>query len=154
MRVDNDKLIFPMQLDMFKYTEDGISYYARKKQQKLKKRNVLVDDNRGGDVDSSSSFSSTVYRENYEYILRGVVAQQLLPSTSKGKRVAAREILINTPAVANLVRENNISQIQSAIQTGAKQGMISMENSIKQLLKEELIDKETAEKRIGRARKI
>ncbi|MBD3311277.1 MAG: PilT/PilU family type 4a pilus ATPase [Candidatus Magasanikbacteria bacterium] len=85
-------------------------------------------------------------------VLRGVVAQQLLPS-SDGKRVAAREILVNTPAVSNLIRENNIAQIQSSIQTGAKEGMISMENSLKALIKEGLVDKEIAEKRMGRQRK-
>ncbi len=86
-------------------------------------------------------------------VLRGVVAQQLIP-TPDGKRVAAREILVNNTAVANLIRENNIAQIQSAIQTGAKDGMISMENSLKQLVKEGLVDKETAERRMGRQRRV
>jgi len=86
-------------------------------------------------------------------VLRGVVAQQLIPKKGGGL-VAAREILISTPAVANLIKENNIAQIQSVIQTGAKEGMISMENSIKELLKENLIDKETAEKRVGRQRRV
>jgi len=86
-------------------------------------------------------------------VLRGIVAQQLIPATN-GKRVAAREILVNTPAVANLIRENNIAQIQSAMQTGGKEGMITMENSLKQLVKDGLIDKETAEKRTGRQKRI
>ncbi|OGH69151.1 MAG: hypothetical protein A3I29_00050 [Candidatus Magasanikbacteria bacterium RIFCSPLOWO2_02_FULL_44_11] len=84
--------------------------------------------------------------------LRGVVAQQLLPSKDGG-RIAAREILINTPAVANLIRENNIGQIKSAIQTGAKEGMVTMENSIKQLLKDGYINEETAANRTGRAKR-
>jgi len=82
-----------------------------------------------------------------------VVAQQLLPAKDKG-RVPAREILVNTSAVANLIRENNITQIKSAIQTGGKDGMVTMENSIKQLLKEGWIEKETAEKRIGKTKKV
>lgn len=86
-------------------------------------------------------------------VLRGIVSQQLLPTTD-GKRVAAREILVNTPAVANLIRENNIAQIPSAIQTGAKDGMMSMENALKQLVKDGLIDKETAERRTGRQKRI
>ncbi|MDP2692384.1 MAG: type IV pilus twitching motility protein PilT [bacterium] len=86
-------------------------------------------------------------------VLRGVVAQQLVP-TIDGGRVAAREILICTPAVANLVRENNIAQIKSAIQTGAKEGMITMENSLKVLEKEGLIDAETVAKRTGRQKKL
>jgi twitching motility protein PilT len=57
-------------------------------------------------------------------VLRGVVAQQLVP-TVDGKRVAAREILVNTPAVANLIKENNVNQLRSAMQTGAKDGMVT-----------------------------
>ena len=78
-------------------------------------------------------------------VLRGIVAQQLLP-TVDGKRTVAREILINTPAVSNLIRENNIAQIASAMQTGLKDGMSTMENSLKQLVKDKLITEETAEK--------
>lgn len=86
-------------------------------------------------------------------VLRVVVAQQLLPSKDRG-HVPAREILVNTPAVANLIKENNISQIKSAIQTGSKEGMVSMENSVRQLLQEKWIDEETAAKRTGRAKKV
>ncbi len=86
-------------------------------------------------------------------VLRGVVAQQLLPSKDGG-RVPAREILINTPAIANLVRTNEIGQIKSAIQTGVKDGMSTMENSVKQLVKEGLITEEVAENRVGTNKKI
>ena len=86
-------------------------------------------------------------------VLRGIVAQQLLPAKDKG-RVPAREILVNTPAVANLVRENAISQIKSAIQTSAKDGMVTMENSLKQLVKEGLIDEATAERRMGNRKRV
>ncbi|HBB37609.1 MAG: Pilus retraction protein PilT [Candidatus Magasanikbacteria bacterium GW2011_GWD2_43_18] len=86
-------------------------------------------------------------------VLRVVISQQLIP-TVDGKRVAAREILINTPAVANLIRENNIAQIPSVLQTNAKEGMISMQRSIEALEKEELIDKETAKKRMEKQRLV
>ncbi|MFA6427508.1 MAG: type IV pilus twitching motility protein PilT [Candidatus Magasanikbacteria bacterium] len=86
-------------------------------------------------------------------VLRGIVAQQLV-STVDGKRVAAREVLINTPAVANLIKENNIAQLFSAIQTGARDGMVSMENAVKGLLKEGIIDEETAQRRMGKQKKI
>ncbi len=82
-------------------------------------------------------------------VLRAVVAQQLIPSMDQ-TRVVAREILMNTSAVANLIRENNIAQLASAIQTGAKNGMITMEQSIKWLVKERLISEETARNRVGR----
>ena len=86
-------------------------------------------------------------------VLRGVVAQQLLPKKNGG-RVVSREILINTPAVANLIKEYNIAQIQSAIQTGIKDGMSTMENSIKQLVKEGLVDESVAAHRSGRQKKL
>ncbi len=86
-------------------------------------------------------------------VLRYVIAQQLLP-TVDGRRVVAREVLMNTPAVANLIRENNIAQLTSAIQTGAKNGMISMEQSLKWLLKQGLISEEIAQNRGGRDRRI
>ncbi|MBU2542007.1 PilT/PilU family type 4a pilus ATPase [Patescibacteria group bacterium] len=86
-------------------------------------------------------------------VLRGVVAQQLIP-TKDGKRVAAREILVNTSAISNLIRENNIAQIPSSIQTGMKDGMSTLENSLKALVKEGLIDEEMVEKRTGRQKRI
>ena len=86
-------------------------------------------------------------------VLRAVVAQTLLPAKDGG-RVPAREILINNSAVANLIRENNVNQIKSAIQTGAKEGMMTMENSVKELFDEGLIDKDLASRRIGRSKKV
>ncbi|MBI5729329.1 MAG: PilT/PilU family type 4a pilus ATPase [Candidatus Magasanikbacteria bacterium] len=86
-------------------------------------------------------------------VLRAVVAQQLIMAKDGG-RISAREILLNTPAVANLIRENNIAQIKSVIQTGAKDGMVSMENSLKQLVKDGMISEETANNRMGRSKRI
>lgn len=71
--------------------------------------------------------------------LNGVISQQLLPMPKKG-RVAAREILINNPAVANIIRENKIPQLKSVIQTGSDIGMFSMEQDIKKLLENGMID--------------
>jgi twitching motility protein PilT len=75
--------------------------------------------------------------------LSGVISQQLLPKVGGG-RIASREILINTPAVANIIRENKIPQIKSVIQTSAEEGMFSMEQHIKELLKQNLIEESTA----------
>ena len=86
-------------------------------------------------------------------VLRGVVAQQLLPAVDGG-RVPAREILVNTPAVANLIRNNDIGQIKSSIQTSAKEGMETMENSVKKLLKEGLVTEEVAQRRVGMNKKV
>lgn len=73
--------------------------------------------------------------------LRGVIGQKLVPQKNGG-RVAAREILINNPAIANLIRENKISQIKTVIQTSAKEGMITMDSSLIKLYKDGLIEKE------------
>lgn len=86
-------------------------------------------------------------------VLRGIVAQQLVPSKDGGL-VPAREILINTPAISNMIRENNIAQIKSSIQTGVKDGMVTMENSVKDLLKEGWIDEKIAVGRSGNRRKL
>jgi twitching motility protein PilT len=68
----------------------------------------------------------------------GVVAQSLLPKIGGG-RLAAYEILIATSAVANLIRENKVFRINSAIQTGAKHGMTLMDDALFQLWKSEKV---------------
>ncbi len=81
--------------------------------------------------------------------LKAVIAQQLLPKADGTGLVAAREILVNTPAVANLIRENKISQINSVIQTSRKDGMITMASAIKKLMEEKLVAEDVAKNRIG-----
>lgn len=75
--------------------------------------------------------------------LSGVISQKLLPKNGGG-RVAAREILINTPAIANIIRENKVPQIKTVIQTSADVGMFSMDQNIRELLQNNLIDEPTA----------
>jgi twitching motility protein PilT len=79
-------------------------------------------------------------------VLRAVISQQLLPKRGGGL-VAAREILVNNRAVANLIRTNQIEQILTSIQTGHDDGMITMNKSIDNLLYEGLIDDDTAHNR-------
>lgn len=76
--------------------------------------------------------------------LRAVVCQQLLPRKGGG-RIAAREILIANPAVANLIREGKAQQIPTVIQTSAKSGMTTLAQDLKRLIKEGMIDAGTAE---------
>ena len=59
--------------------------------------------------------------------LKGVVSQVLLPRADGQGRVAAREIMVVTPAISALIREGKTHQIYSAIQTGANHGMCTME---------------------------
>lgn len=78
--------------------------------------------------------------------LQAVVSQRLLPgNNNEGKRVGVREVMINTPAVANMIRENKISQIKTAIQTSADEGMITMEQDVINAYKAHLITREVAE---------
>jgi twitching motility protein PilT len=74
--------------------------------------------------------------------LKGVISQRLLPMKKGGGRVAAREVMINTPAIANLIRENKIAQIKSTMQTSAKEQMVTMESSLKAMHQEGLISDE------------
>ncbi|MGI9199946.1 MAG: type IV pilus twitching motility protein PilT [Woeseiaceae bacterium] len=66
--------------------------------------------------------------------LRGVVSQQLLPTKQKAGRVAALEVLINTPAVANLVRQGKLDQLETAMQAGGAVGMQTMDSALMTLV--------------------
>jgi len=77
--------------------------------------------------------------------LRAVITQRLLPKKD-GSRLAAREVMTVTPAVANMIREDKIPQMRSVIQTSAKDGMVTMDQDILRLYKEGLIEQEIAER--------
>lgn len=83
-------------------------------------------------------------RLQLSFSLKAVISQRLLPEVSGTGRVASREILINNPAVANLIRESKTGQIKTVIQTSAEEGMISMDQSIKKLVQEGRVSKEVA----------
>lgn len=86
-------------------------------------------------------------RQQLSLVLRAVVAQTLLPRVGGG-RVAAREILLNTPAVANLIAEDKVHQIKSVIQTSAAEGMQTLDQDLKRLVKEGLVDPKEAAARM------
>lgn len=75
--------------------------------------------------------------------LQGIVAQTLLKRVGGG-RVAAHEILVGTNAVRNLIRENQIAQIYSIMQTSSRHGMVTMEDSVKNLYESGLITESEA----------
>jgi twitching motility protein PilT len=66
--------------------------------------------------------------------LRGVISQQLLPTKNKAGRVAALEVLINTPAVSNLIRQGKLDQLETAMQSGASVGMQTMDHALMALV--------------------
>lgn len=77
-------------------------------------------------------------------VLLGVIAQTLLPTLDGVSQVAALEVMVATAAVRNLIRENKIHQLPSAIQTGARDGMQSLDQSLKTLVKTKRITHEEA----------
>ena len=75
--------------------------------------------------------------------LKAVIAQTLLKKTGGG-RVAAHEIMIGTPAIRNLIRENKIAQMYSAIQTGQQFGMKTLDQDLAELVKKNMVTREEA----------
>ncbi len=75
--------------------------------------------------------------------LRAVISQNLLKKKGGG-RVAAHEIMVGSPAIRNLIRENKVAQMYSSIQTGRKMGMQTLEQCLQELVATGLITKEMA----------
>ena len=76
-------------------------------------------------------------------ILKGVVCQQLVPSTDGGQ-MAVFEIMKTTTAIQNMIREDKLHQLESAMQAGAAEGMCTMDGSLLKLYREKKITKHTA----------
>jgi len=66
--------------------------------------------------------------------LRGVISQQLCRTADGLDRVAALEILVNTPAVSNMIRQGKLDQIENTMQSGASDGMYTMDSSLMRLM--------------------
>ncbi len=66
--------------------------------------------------------------------LRGVISQQLLPTKHKPGRIAALEILVNTSAVSNLIRQGKLDQLETAMQAGGQIGMQTMDSALMNLV--------------------
>ena len=71
--------------------------------------------------------------------LRGVISQQLLPTKHKPGRIAALEILVNTSAVANLIRQGKLDQLETAMQSGGSIGMQTMDNALMDLVERRFV---------------
>jgi twitching motility protein PilT len=85
--------------------------------------------------------------------LRGVVSQQLLQRADKKGRVAALEILINTPAASNLIRQGKLDQLENTMQAGGAFGMRTMDTAIQQLLdSRQITGKEAYKKAINKGK--
>lgn len=94
-------------------------------------------------VDVFPAAEKGVVRSMLSESLQAVVSQALLKK-SGGGRVAAHEIMLGTPAIRNLIREDKVAQMMSAIQTGGGLGMQTLDTHLKRLVQQRIITKEVA----------
>lgn len=95
-------------------------------------------------VEVFPSYQQQQVRYQLSVTLKGVVSQQLVPRCDKQARIAAREIMVVTPAIAGLIREGQIHRIGEAIKAGADLGMIAMDDSLLFYCKKGIITKDDA----------
>jgi twitching motility protein PilT len=79
--------------------------------------------------------------------IRAVISQTLLKNKDGSGRVAAHEIMIGTPAIRNLIRENKIAQMYSAIQTGRQIGMQTLDQNLQELVQRNVVSSAEARAR-------
>lgn len=94
-------------------------------------------------IDVFPAAEKAMVRSMLSESLQGVVSQTLLKKIGGG-RVAAHEIMIGTPAIRNLIREDKVAQMYSAIQTGGSQGMQTMDQCLRRLVEQKAISRDTA----------
>ena len=75
--------------------------------------------------------------------LRAVISQTLLKKIGGG-RAAAHEIMLGTPAIRNLIRENKVAQMYSAIQTGGQHGMQTLDQNLQELVRKNIVNRQEA----------
>ena len=98
-------------------------------------------------IDVFPSHQQSQIRAQLSIALQGIVTQTLLPKRDGKGRVVACEILVPTPGVRNLIREGKGHQIYSAMQTGGKFGMQTMDAALVELVRKSAISREEAERR-------
>lgn len=94
-------------------------------------------------IDAFPPHQQNQIRLQLSMTLVGIMSQKLIP-TIRGGRVATREILIKNSAIANLIRENKITQIKTVLQTSAQEGMFTMDQDLTRLYHEGIISREVA----------
>ncbi|MBN9152449.1 MAG: type IV pilus twitching motility protein PilT [Microbacterium sp.] len=85
-------------------------------------------------VDAFPSHQQNQVRTQLGDTLQGIISQSLLPKAQTDGRTIATEVLINTPAVANLIREGQVAQLYSAMQAGSSLGMHTLDQDLKRLV--------------------
>lgn len=94
-------------------------------------------------VDVFPAEEKSMVRSMLSESLQAVISQTLLKKIGGG-RVAAHEIMIGTPAIRNLIREDKVAQMYSSIQTGGSLGMQTLDNCLKGLVAKGLVSREAA----------
>lgn len=94
-------------------------------------------------IDVFPAHQQSQVRQQLALTVKAIVAQRLVPATGGG-RIPALEILVATPAMSNLIREQKTHQIDSVIQTSADKGMVLFETYLQQLIQRGAITKEAA----------
>ena len=97
-------------------------------------------------VDVFPAAEKAMVRSMLSESLKAVISQTLMKKIGGG-RIAAHEIMIGTPAIRNLIREDKVAQMYSAIQTGQSVGMQTLDQNLKQILAQGLISKEEAQRK-------
>ncbi|MEK7296640.1 MAG: type IV pilus twitching motility protein PilT, partial [Planctomycetota bacterium] len=100
-------------------------------------------------VDVFPSEQQAQVRTMFSESIQAVVTQMLLKRKDGKGRVAALEIMIGTPAVKNLIRENKIAQIPSSLQTGRQYGMQTMDQALIDLYQKDIVTREAIEKLVS-----
>lgn len=95
-------------------------------------------------IDVFPAHQQNQVRSQLANVLIGVVSQRLLPRLDGAGRIPALEIMIKNHAVENLIRENKSYQIDNVLETSSSQGMISLDKSLVELVKQGIISAETA----------
>jgi twitching motility protein PilT len=95
-------------------------------------------------IDVFPTSQQSQVRAQLSLVLEGVLSQQLIPTADGRGRVLALEIMVTTPAIRNLIREEKIHQIYSAMQAGQKFGMQTMNQSLIELVQRRHISREEA----------
>jgi twitching motility protein PilT len=97
-------------------------------------------------VDVFPAAEKAMVRSMLSESLKAVISQTLMKKIGGG-RVAAHEIMIGTPAIRNLIREDKIAQMYSAIQTGQNVGMQTLDQNLKELLAQGVVSKDEAQRK-------
>jgi len=94
-------------------------------------------------IDVFPAEEKSMVRSQLSESLQAVISQTLL-KRANGGRVAAHEIMIGIPAIRNLIREDKVAQMYSAIQTGSAHGMVTLDQTLQDLVKKRVVTRDTA----------